>query len=78
MSTTQHLEHFNMFAKNQLLVDAERSMDDLYFAWRQKTCEDSDSLAVQASIRDLENGERGHPIDEFLADFDRQRGASHT
>jgi len=48
-------------------------IDDLYDQWRRLAFRNTDALAVQASLRDLESGERGQPIDKFLAEFDNQR-----
>ena len=33
------------------------------------------ATAVAASLRDVEQGERGVPIEEFLSDFERQQKA---
>jgi hypothetical protein len=45
----------------------------LYGQWRSQAFRDVDASAVAASIRDLESGERGEPLEAFLADFDKQR-----
>lgn len=76
MSTIDQIEAFATFAKNQLGSGQECSIDDLYHQWRQQAFQDTDALAVQASIQDLQDGERGQSLDEFLAEFDAERRAS--
>jgi len=76
MTTIDQIEDFATFARNQLGSGQEHSIDDLYHQWRQHLFKDSDVLAVQASLRDLQNGERGQPLGEFLAEFDRDRKTS--
>ena len=76
MSTIDQIEAFTTFAKNQLGSGQVRSIDDRYHQWRQQAFQDTDRLAVQASIRDFQNGERGQPLDEFLAEFDAERRPS--
>ena len=66
METLSQIEDFSAFAKGQLDAGPDRSIDDLFEEWRQRIFKKTDALAVQASIRDLENGERGEPLDEFL------------
>ena len=50
MSTIDQIEAFATFAKNQLGNGQECSIDDLYHQWRQQAFQDTDTLAVQASI----------------------------
>ena len=76
MSTIDQIEAFATFAKNQLGNGQECSIDDLYHQWRQQAFQDTDTLAVQASIQDLQNGERGQSLDELLAEFDAERRAN--
>jgi len=78
METINQIEDFAMFAKDQLDASQDRTIEDLFEQWRQHAFRDTDSLAVRASIRDLENGERGEPLDDFLAEFDAERNASES
>ena len=73
MNTLDQINDFSAFAKSRLGSGEQVNIDQLYDEWRSKAFADVDALAIQASIRDLENGERGEPIDQFLADFDEQR-----
>ena len=62
METINQIEDFAAFAKGQIDAGQDRSIDDLFDEWRQRASRETDALAVQASIRDLENGERGHLV----------------
>jgi hypothetical protein len=73
MSTMQQIEDFSSFAKSKIGKDDSVSIDELYGQWRSQAFRDVDASAVAASIRDLESGERGEPLEAFLADFDKQR-----
>ena len=73
MTTVEQIDDFAEFAKHQLVSGHDHSIDELYDQWRRLAFRDTDAQAVQASLRDLENGERGQPVDEFLAEFDNQR-----
>jgi len=76
MTTIDQIEDFATFARSQLVAGQELSIDDLYHQWRQQIFKDTDALAVQASLRDFQNGERGQLLDEFLAEFDNNRKSS--
>ncbi len=76
MNTLDQINDFSAFAKSRLgrgdQVD-QVGIDQLYDEWRSKAFADMDSLAIRASVRDLESGERGEPVDQFLADFEKLR-----
>ncbi|WP_146415391.1 hypothetical protein [Crateriforma conspicua] len=74
MSTMEQIEDFSSFAKSRLGSDDSVSIDELYSQWRSQAFKDVDQMAVAASVRDLEAGERGQELGEFLADFDKERG----
>lgn len=76
MTTIQPIDDFLSFAKSALGKDDSVSIDELYGQWRSQAFKDVDAKAVAASVRDLESGERGEPLESFLADFDKQRGAN--
>jgi len=73
MSTIQEIEDFSSFARSKIGKDNSVSIDELYAQWRSQASRDVDASAVAASVRDLESGERGEPLESFLADFDKQR-----
>ncbi len=77
MATLDHLNDFSAFAAGRLNGHAEPSIDELYEEWRAKAFADIDGRAVMASVRDLEAGERGQPLDEFLAEFDAKRASGN-
>jgi hypothetical protein len=75
MSTLEQIEDFSTFAKSRLGSDDSVSIDELYSQWRGQAFKDVDQMAVAASVRDLEAGERGQLLDEFIAEFDSERKA---
>ena len=72
MNTLDQINDFSAFAKSRLDSGEQVDIDQLYDEWRSKAFADIDALAIQASVRDLENGERGEPLDEFLANFEKE------
>ncbi len=73
MITSELIDDFSIFAKARLGVDACASIDELYDEWRQKAFRDLDAAAIAASLRDVERGERGEPVETFLADFEERQ-----
>ena len=73
MNTLDQINDFSAFAKSRLGNGEQVDIDRLYDEWRTQAFADVDALAMRASVRDLENGERGEPLDKFLADFEQQR-----
>lgn len=67
------LHDFSAFAASRLSGSQEPTIDQLYEEWRSKVFREIDGRAVMASVRDLEAGERGQPLSEFLAEFDAER-----
>ena len=73
MATIEQIQDLSHFI--QRLPQRERdalSMDDIYQRWREQAFREEDLLAVKASLRDFENGERGRPVTEFLEQFDAE------
>lgn len=73
-----HIESFHRFALAQLdKLDANATIDELYDQWRLENPtreeQEADSLAVNAALRDMENGDCGMPSDEYI----RQLGAKY-
>jgi len=67
------IDEFANFAKAQVVKGEFQSLDDLYDQWREQVYRDEDFQAIQASLRDMENGETGRPLQTFLAEFDTQQ-----
>ena len=65
----EEIEDFTSFAKEHLSEGNVSSLDELYDRWRELHPATEDELAVQASLRDMEEGETGRPFAEFAADF---------
>jgi len=75
MSVTEQLVlSFAEFAKNRLRDDTTLSVDALYQEWHAERNADEDRLAVEASLRDMENGETGRDMNEFLREFEKKNG----
>jgi hypothetical protein len=74
-TTEQNIDNFAQFAK-ELLGNggAELSIDELYDRWRQSESSAEDAHAIQASLRDMENGETGQPYEEFADEFRKRNG----
>lgn len=72
MNTLDLLNDFSTYAKSRLSGE-QVDIDQLYDEWRRQAFADVDALAVRASVRDLDSGERGEPLDEFRSDFDEQQ-----
>jgi hypothetical protein len=79
MTATQELQSFYQFADERLRNGGgDQTLDELYSEWRashpaSKELE-TNVLAVKASLRDMDQGERGRPLEEFAAEFQRRNG----
>jgi hypothetical protein len=78
-TTIEQLEQFRVFVLHRLNHGTEQhSIDELYDEWRIKnpTTNETeiDAKAIAASIRDLESGITGRPMEEFLEEFKTNRG----
>ena len=73
MNIQQQIDEFANFARLHAGNGSEQTIDELYSQWRRQSFKDVDALAIKASLNDLANGERGQPIDQFLAKFDNER-----
>ena len=78
MSIIDQIEDFSAFAKTRIQGNQDVSIDELYGQWRDQAFASVDAHAVAASIRDIEQGERGEPLEEFLADFDAKRSTDKS
>jgi len=73
--TAQQIDDFRSFALKQMGDGGcELTIDELYDRWRLE-CPSDDELredvsALKASLRDMEAGETGRPIEEFSRDFE--------
>jgi hypothetical protein len=80
MSTAvQDLQNFYRFADGRLRdQNGEHSLDELYAEWRAQnpTAKEvrENVLAVRASLRDMDQGIIGRPIEEFEREF-RERNS---
>jgi len=78
-ATTQQLQSFYQFADQRLRNGGgDATLDELYGEWRacNPTPEELETnvLAVRAALRDMEAGEKGQPIEEFISEFERRNG----
>ena len=76
-TSEQDIDNFYQFAKSRLKNGgSELSLEQLFDEWTIKNPPHEDALAVQASIRDMENGESGRAFDDFASDFRERNGLS--
>lgn len=75
MVTAQQIDAFAQFARARIEKGtAESSLFELVDEWVLNNPSSEDSLAIQASLRDMEAGETGQSFEQFAADFrDRNR-----
>jgi len=66
-SLDDKIEDFTRFAKSHSSEDV--TIDELYDRWRERTFQETDALAVEASLRDMQQGETGRPFGEFAEEF---------
>jgi hypothetical protein len=66
MSTQDQINSFHQFALQQLSDGEELSIDELYDTWRTQNATPEDLAAVQAAIDDMQNGDRGMPLEEHV------------
>jgi len=65
-ATLEQVDSFREYARQQLANGGSQlTIDELYDRWRATLANDADLLAVQASLRDMEQGETGRSFDEF-------------
>jgi hypothetical protein len=69
-TTEQELDSFVRFAKERLgRGGGDLVIDELFDQWRLLHPPAEDVLAIKASIRDMENGERGRSFQRFAEEF---------
>ena len=78
-ATEQDLDRFTQFARSRLAAGEDRlSLDELFDLWRSKNPSDADRAenvtAINASIRDFQQGERGTLAGEDSAALRRAYG----
>jgi len=74
MATSEQIEKFSRFAIEISEEEGtELPLDVIFDRWHAAAYKDEDLLAIQASDRDYQNGNRGRPVTEFLQDFDVSR-----
>ncbi len=80
MSTlSEELQSFYHFAELRLQSDRHgESLDETYAAWRTGNpslqTHESDVCVVRASLRDMDEGNTGRPIQDFAAEFRQRNG----
>ena len=78
-AAAKEIEEFCEFAEQRMRdVPCDLTLDELYAEWRATNPMsvelDKSVAAVQASLRDLEAGESGRPVEEFFAEFRSRNG----
>jgi hypothetical protein len=78
-TAADELQSFYHYAELRLQSDRRgESLDEIYAEWRANNpapeVHESDFRAVRASLRDMDAGNIGRPVEEFAAEFRRQNG----
>jgi hypothetical protein len=78
----QDLDRFTSYARQQIESGrGDLSIDELFDQWRTENPSDElhseNVAAIQASIQDFKNGERGTPVGEHSAQLRREFGVSN-
>ncbi len=69
------VDEFSLFAKAPISSGASvTSLVELLDKWLDENPSQDDLLAIQASLRDMEQGETGTAFDEFTAEFRNRNG----
>ena len=82
MATTEKdLENFTIFVKQRIAGgDAEASIDELFDQWRLENPSGvlyaENVAAINASIEDFQNGERGTPAGQHSGELRKEFGLS--
>ncbi|MEQ9410965.1 MAG: hypothetical protein RIK87_24855 [Fuerstiella sp.] len=75
--TLEQLDQFRKFAEQRLRAgSADLNLVDLAAEWQFRHESNDylkqDGLAVKAALRDMEAGETGRPMSEFLQEFEQR------
>jgi len=81
--TQEQIDQFHRFASERVgRRGGVASLEELIDLWRiENPSPDQareDLLAVKAAVRDMENGERGQPWDEFARQFRARHGLAES
>ncbi len=75
----QDIDSFHQYARAIVTRgEGDFTIDDLYEQWRTERFSDEDLKAIQASLMDLEAGEKGMPFEEFMKEFAERHGLSRS
>jgi len=79
MASIKQIDEFTRFAKQLVEKEGiELPLDAIFDRWHEEAFRDEDLLRIQVSVNDYENGNRGRPVEEFLAEFDAQQSADNS
>ncbi len=75
-TSLQEIDGFARFAKEKLekVKQEDLSLEEILDEWRVNHPPADDLLAIEASLREMENGEHGRAFEEFSQEF-RSRNA---
>jgi len=69
MTASQQIDAFTEFARAIVAQEGEDiSLDRIQDLWWEERHRDEDLAAIQAAVDSYKAGERGRPVDEFLAE----------
>ena len=74
MATTQQLKDLSHFIETLPPVEREAlSIDEIYGRWRDQAFREEDFLEIQSAVQNFQNGDRGRPFSDFIAEFKAER-----
>ena len=82
MTTREQIESFHRFATAELASGGGKTIDELYDQWRfeNQTAEEfgENVAAIQASIDDMNRGEKGRDFGDVIADVRSRHGLTES
>lgn len=76
-STLNQVDEFRAFVLGRARLGEQLSIDELYDEWRVRNPSSSElnanAKAIDASLKDLDSGEQGRDVSEFLDEFKQAR-----
>lgn len=79
MATIEQFAELTLYVAT--LPEEERktlSVDEIYDRWRAESSQQEDIEAIREAITDYENGDRGRPAEEVMAELRSELNAKHS
>lgn len=74
MTTYEQLADFSRFTRNVIETeDSSLPLAAIFDRWQSEISRQDDLARIRASVNDFENGERGEPAEQVIAQFRAER-----